>query len=82
MGDSTLAKFMRDQNVKAPMERIVRIDYFMLIFNSEKLKRGEYIVDLACGHKTVTKNRKRAPCGDCHEMILNGEDYDAFRNYR
>ncbi len=79
MGDPALAKTMRDLGVKAPVERIVRTDTFAMIFGYERLKSGEFIVELECGHKTVTKNRKRAPCHECHEMILNGEDYHAFR---
>ena len=82
MGDPALAKTMRDAGVKAPIERIIRIDHFIEIFNREKLKDGEHVVDLECGHKTITKNRNRAACHDCHKMILNGEDYDAFRNHR
>ncbi len=82
MRDPALAKYMRDAGVKAPVERIIRTDTFTMIFAGGKLKPGEFVVDLECGHQTVTKNRKRAPCHECHQMILNGEDYDAFRNYR
>ena len=80
-GDPVLAKFMRDAGVKAPVERIISEDFLMTAFNRDRLGTDmrKRVVDLECGHKTFTKNRKRAPCEICHEMILNGEDYHAFR---
>ena len=80
-GDPALAKTMQDLGVKAPVERIIRTDHLATAFNLKKLGSSmlNRIVDLECGHKTITKNRKRAPCHQCHEMILNGEDYHRFR---
>jgi len=78
-GDPELAKMMKKLEVKAPVERIIRTDSFAMIFSYDKLKPGEFIVELECGHKAVTRNRKRVACTISHEMILNGEDYEAFR---
>ncbi len=78
-GDPELAKFMREHDIKAPVERIIRIDWVLVICNRKRLKPGERIVELECGHRAVTKNRVRVACAECHEMILNGEDYEAFR---
>lgn len=81
-GDPELAAFMRRMGVKAPVERIVETDILATAFNMDRLKLPERIVRLACGHEIVTKNWRRAPCWKCHEMILNGEDYEAFRSGR
>ena len=80
-GDPVLAKYMRDAGVKAPVERIIGTDFLITAFNRGRLGHDmiKRVVDLECGHKTITKNRRRAPCEICHEMILNGEDYHAFR---
>jgi hypothetical protein len=84
VGDPKLAKIMRDMKVPAPVERIVRTDLFATAFNREKLGSDmcKRIVDLECGHQAVTRNAKTCKCTACHEMILNGEDYEAFRNRR
>lgn len=82
MGDPVLAETMRQAGVKAPVERIVSVDQFMTLFlhadrsDTDLLER---VVNLECGHQAVTKNRSRVKCEKCHEMILNGEDYVAFR---
>ncbi len=83
-GDPILAKTMRDAGIKAPIERILGTDHLATAFNRKKLGRNllNRIVDLECGHRVITTNRKRAPCYECHEMILNGEDYEAFRSGR
>lgn len=82
-GDSELARTMREIGVKAPMERIIRTDIMLTIHNEERLGKDwplKRVVDLECGHRAVTKNKNRVACLACREMILNGEDYDAFRN--
>ena len=80
-GDPVLAKTMRDAGVKAPVERILRTDFLATAFNRDTLGSNmmKRIVDLECGHKAITRNVKRCKCPQCHEMILNGEDYVAFR---
>lgn len=80
-GDPVLAATMRRFKVKAPVERIVRTDDLATALNRDKLGSNmmKRVVDLECGHKAVTTNQKRVSCGTCHEMILNGEDYEAFR---
>ena len=70
---------------KTPLERIVSRDHLAAAFNIEKMLRdGQFIVDLACGHKTYTGNLHKATCPRCTEMlrrsIENGtEDWEAFR---
>jgi len=80
-GDPVLAKTMRDAGVKAPVERIIRTDWLATAVNCDKLGGNmmNRIVELKCGHREITTNSKRAKCHACHEMILNGEDYHAFR---
>lgn len=82
MGDPELAATMRRLKVKAPVERIVRTDFIATAHNREKLGSDmcRRIVDLECGHKEVTRNARSCRCSTCHKMILDGEDYDAFRN--
>lgn len=84
MGDPVLAAVMRSMriNAKAPVEKIVGTDWLASAINRPKLGPDmcKRIVDLACGHKAVTRNARTCPCSICHEMILNGEDYEAFRN--
>lgn len=82
--DPELAKRMRELKVPAPVEKIIRTDILATAFNQSKLGKNPLnrVVDLECGHKTVTKNMNRAPCHECHRMILDGEDYEAFRNRR
>jgi|SRR6185295_15198583 len=85
-GDPELARIMADLwtrgVLKAPFEDIVGTDFVATGFNRAKLGSNilNRIVDLACGHKAVTTNKRRAPCDVCLLMLLNGEDYDAFRN--
>ena len=81
-GDPELAALMRRLRIKAPVERIVATDILATACNLDKLDLPERLVTLACGHQTVTRNWTRAPCYECHRMILDGEDYDAFRNRR
>lgn len=82
--DPVLARRMRDchERVKilAPRERIVYTDWLSTVCNVEKLSLPARVAKLECGHQTVTRNKSFAPCYLCLEMILNGEDYDAFRN--
>ena len=80
-GDPELATTMRRLGVKAPVERIIRTDFLATAFNRDKLGPNmlKRIVDLECGHREITTNAKRCKCHTCHEMILNGEDYEAFR---
>ena len=80
--DEELAATMRKFKVKAPVEQIVRTDILATAINRQKLGSDirKRIVDLECGHKEITTNITRAPCSQCHAMILNGEDYEAFRN--
>ncbi len=81
MADPVLAKLMHDYGPRrAPMERIVMTDLYLTAFNTAKLKTGERLAVLACGHTVKTKALNRCACDLCHEMIVNGEDYDAFRN--
>jgi len=82
MGDLELAEKMKIYWKKPPVERIVRTDWLATSINREKLGADmcKRIVDLACGHQAVTRNARSCPCKACHEMILAGEDYDAFRN--
>jgi len=80
VGDPVLAERMRSMKVPAPVERIVSVDWVATACNPGMMEKGRRLVILACGHYTATKNRKEAKYVRCHEMILNGEDYDAFRN--
>jgi hypothetical protein len=68
-----------------PLERIVGTDFLAMI-NSQHLSILTHgrVVDLACGHKLLTKLRKQARCPRCHEMLIRSikdgsEDYDSFR---
>lgn len=81
MGDPVLADQMRRLKVKAPVERILMTDWLATAINKENLGLKR-VVKLECGHDEVTRNITKAPCSKCHAMILNGEDYDAFRNHR
>ena len=80
MGDPVLAEMIRGVHKRAPIERIVSTDWLLTFSNRNKLKDFERIADLACGHKAITKAVHRCACYECHKMILDGEDYDAFRN--
>lgn len=83
MGDPELAATMRRFKVKAPVEKIVRTNYLATALNRAQLG-ADYcnrIVELACGHREVTRNARSCPCSTCHKMILDGEDYEAFRNH-
>lgn len=76
MADKQLVELLR--YVPAPVEQIVETDLLLTMANYPNLG-GKRVALLACGHKVVTGNRLRAACAECHTMILNGEDYDAFR---
>lgn len=82
MGDPVIAKMYKGR--PAPVEKIVGTDYLATALNRDKIGRDvrKRVVDLACGHKTVTKNRTKAPCQECRRMMLDGEDYEAFRRQR
>lgn len=77
-GDPKLAALMRQTNPPAPVEAIVETDILLTITNRLSLA-GRRIVRLACGHRCATRNIRRARCTLCHQMIMNGEDYHAFR---
>jgi hypothetical protein len=68
-----------------PSERIVRRHHLAAAFNAEKmLREGKFIVDLACGHKTYTRNLNKAVCPRCTEMLRRSikdgsEDLESFR---
>ena len=69
-----------------PQERITRIDILLTTTNRDRLSIGEgqVIVELACGHMTVTKNLHKAHCQRCEEMLRRSvttgeEDYESFR---
>lgn len=81
-GDPVLAEFMRSHKLSAPVENIITVDWTATALNRERLKTGERVVILDCGHYAVTKAKRRTACGQCHEMILNGEDYEGWRNRR
>ena len=76
VSDPVLAEMMKGQ--RAPVEKIERVDIPATILNA--FTDGRRVVQLACGHRIVTKNKKRARCPECHRMILSGEDYDYFRH--
>jgi hypothetical protein len=80
-GDPELAAIMAKINPPAPVEKIVGTDHLATAINRDKLgpRMARRIVNLECGHQTVTVNRHRAPCARCHRMILEGYDYHAFR---
>ncbi len=80
-GDPELAATMRRAGVTAPVERIIRTDQWATAVNRDSLGQNmmNRIVELECGHREITTNTKRCNCYTCHEMILNGEDYEAFR---
>jgi hypothetical protein len=84
MGDPQLAERMRQFKVKAPVEKIIATDLLATALNRDTLGDDlcKRIVDLACGHKAVTRNATSCQCSICHEMILNGEDYEAWRSQR
>jgi hypothetical protein len=65
-------------------ERIVRIDVLAMLDNPHLNILTGRIVDLACGHKHLTKASNKARCPRCHEMLRRSikdgsEDYDSFR---
>jgi len=84
MGDPVLAETMRRFWKKPPVEKIVATDFLATSLNRATLGTDlcKRIVDLECGHKAVTRSARTCPCSICHDMILNGEDYEAFRNRR
>jgi hypothetical protein len=77
--DPELAKRMRALGVPAPMERIEHVDWLVTALNHRTLG-GKHVVRLKCGHTAITKSATLARCHECHQMILNGEDYEAFRH--
>ena len=82
MADPTLAELMQKAGVKAPFEDIVNTDTFKTLFlhtDKNGLDLLKRVVNLECGHQAITKNQHRVRCHQCHEMILNGEDYVSFR---
>jgi hypothetical protein len=77
-GDPKLAAMVRAANPPVPVEEIVETDILLTLTNRLSFA-GRRIVRLACGHRCVTRNYRRARCTLCHQMMLNGEDYHAFR---
>jgi hypothetical protein len=68
-----------------PLEQIVRIDVLAMVVNKhiDIFKDGR-IVDLACGHKLLTKALNQARCPRCCEMLRRSiadgsEDWNSFR---
>ena len=83
MGDPKLAALMRKLNPPAPLEAIQHVEWVVTAFERSlgTLREGWIIVRLACGHTTrVRLLAKRVRCRECHRIILDGEDYDAFRH--
>lgn len=78
-GDPILAATMRLLKPRAPVERIVETDILLTVVNRLSLA-GKRVAVLACGHRVITDAATRVHCKDCHKMILDGEDYDAFRH--
>jgi hypothetical protein len=81
-GDPDLAALYDGIDVPEPRERILETDYLLTAYNRDKLGDDlmKRIVKLECGHFTITRNVKKAGCKRCHRMIVEGYDYDAFRN--
>lgn len=73
-------------DVKTPREAIVRTDFLLMAFNTERfLKEKKRVVDLKCGHKAYTGALEHAVCPRCSEMLRRsinheGEDYLSFRD--
>lgn len=82
MGDPELAAILKRAWPKPPVERIVHIDWLATAtsIGAGRIKAGQHVARLECGHDAVTRAHKRTGCRTCHEMILAGEDYEAFRN--
>jgi hypothetical protein len=75
----------RDETVQTPPERIIRLDLVLHIFNPKLRVTGKHVVDLACGHKAITRNRKTTICPRCSEMLRRSiedgsEDWDSYRH--
>ncbi len=80
MSDPELARRMIELKVKPPIERIIETDIILTALN-HKILGNQRVALLACGHRIITSNAHRAQCLKCHQMILAGEDYEAFRNH-
>ncbi len=78
-GDAELGALMRRAKVEAPRERIASTDWLVTAANAERIKVGERFAVLDCGHTVVTRNLNLASCWQCHYLLLNGFDYEAFR---
>lgn len=66
------------------MEPILGTDIIMTAFNRDRLGMSR-IVDLACGHKAITRALDRCICRRCEEMhkrscATGEEDWVAFRH--
>jgi len=69
-----------------PAEKIIGTDFFLMITNHRSDVLDDRPVDLACGHKALTKNKKSVRCPRCAEMLRRSladgsEDWDAFRHH-
>lgn len=70
---------------KTPREKITGIDIWIAIHNPDfQDPLGKMVVDLACGHKALTKSRTSMVCPRCTEMLRRSladgsEDYESFR---
>lgn len=77
-------KMLADAWPKPPTERIVRSELLLTAINRDTGGISKDVrvrmVKLECGHTVASRNLVRAGCPHCHEMILGGGDYDAFRN--
>ena len=80
---------MRLLNIYAPeAEKIVCTDILLAVVNSNRRSVfAPRVVILACGHRAITKNRKRMICPRCTEMLKRSladgsEDYESFRDGR
>ena len=69
-------------------EKIVRTDFVATAFNRKLLGDDmlNRFVELACGHRAITRNSKSVKCKRCMEMLRRSietgdEDYDLFRNH-
>jgi hypothetical protein len=78
-GNPKLAALMQTLDIKPPMEKIALENWLVTCANIDKIKHGERYVHLACGHHAWTKAKKKVACMICHQMILDGKDYELFR---
>ena len=80
--DLQLAALMRRLKPKVPIEEFEHVNYLAtaLSYEAGHIKLGWRIVKLKCGHLATTKAQNRCGCRVCHQMIMEGRDYQGFRN--